>query len=52
MKVVGYILIGLGLIIAFGNLTGGGLANPQNANFRLGCAGIIVIVGALLAFAF
>ncbi|MXP13635.1 hypothetical protein GRI44_02560 [Altererythrobacter confluentis] len=48
MEIIGYILLGLGLVIAFGNLTGGGLDRPSMANGRLVFAIMIAAIGAWL----
>lgn len=49
MKIVGYILLALGLITAFGNLTGGGL-RYRGGNGRLIFALAVAGLGAWLAF--
>ena len=50
-KIIGYILIGIGVIAAFGNITGaGGLGDPdpERAKGRIGCYVIFIAAGVLL----
>ena len=51
MHIIGYILIGIGVISLFGNLTGAGGANdpdPSRANYRVGCYAILIAIGGFL----
>lgn len=50
MVILGYILLAVGAVAAFGNLTGGGLVHHQGANARLLFAVAIAFLGAYLAF--
>lgn len=53
MHVVGYIILALGVISLFGNMTGAGGANdpdPSGVNKRAGCWLVVIALGAILAF--
>jgi hypothetical protein len=53
MTVVGYILIGIGAISLFGNLTGAGGANdpnPSNVNKRVAVWLAVIGLGAFLVW--
>ena len=51
MEILGYILIGIGAISLFGNLTGAGGAgdpDPMGVNKRAGCWLVLIAAGALM----
>jgi hypothetical protein len=50
MEIVGYILIGIGVLSLFGNLTGAGGADDPSAssvNNRAGCWVVVIVIGGL-----
>ena len=55
MDILGYILIGIGAISLFGNLTGAGGADdpdPMGVNKRVGCHTVLIAIGGLLVWLF
>ena len=53
MEIIGYILVGIGVISLFGNLTGAGGSDdpdPTRVNQRVGCWAVLIAVGGLLVW--